>query len=384
MGCDERLSDPDAVARKLAEKLRILYSAIQPEIRSIPNAVADQHLHCMRSKADCYASGANFRMLRQHQLSNSGSFETYGIPVDLVDLAGEQVGGTDEVGDEGIGRFVQNKSDLAAFHEHAGESGKARTIAKIECREALANLTEIVAEADAIMIVREALSIALPVEDLPTTQRAIVRECLGQGKPVIGITQMLNSMERLSLPTAAEASHVASAVSEGMDAVVLSAETASGNYPAEAVAAIDRIAQRVESDAAYTEQVHRHPIALPTIGPEDAIGAAVRGTAEILPLCFTAAYTFSGSTCLSVARARPRSTILGLSPSLETARMLSLVWGVHPIHSAASPTVESMLDDVFREAKNSGFTESGRPFVVVAGMPFGTPGSTNLMRIAWT
>ncbi|MFC7518929.1 pyruvate kinase [Herbaspirillum sp. GCM10030257] len=280
--------------------------------------------------------------------------------------------------------LVQSKLDLLAFHRQIDGKGKTHVIAKIECREALEHLEEIVAEADAVMIVREALSVELPMEDVLVTQRAVVRECRAQGKPVIAATQMLDSMEHRSLPVAAEASHVASAVYDGIDAVVLSSETASGKYATEAIAAIDRIAQRVERDATYDEQVHGHFPMVRAVSATEAISAAVRGIAELLPLCFTAAYTFSGSTCLAVAKARPRSPILGLSPSLDTARMLSLVWGVYPIHSAASPTVENMLDDVFCEAKEAGFTESGRPFVIVAGMPFGTPGSTNLMRIAWT
>lgn len=147
--------------------------------------------------------------------------------------------------------LVQSKLDLLAFHQQIDGKGKARVIAKIECREALEHLQEIVAAADAVMIVREALSVELPMEDVLVTQRAIVRECRAQGKPVIAATQMLDSMEHRSVPVAAEASHVASAVYDGIDAVVLSSETASGKYATEAIAAVDRIAQRVERDGGH-------------------------------------------------------------------------------------------------------------------------------------
>jgi pyruvate kinase len=280
--------------------------------------------------------------------------------------------------------LVQDEHDIAALRQQIGEAGKTRIIAKFERSEALQNLEKIVAAADAVMIVRDALSVELAMEEVPVTQRRIVRECLAQGKPVLAMTQMLESMVHHSTPAAAEANHVASAVYDGVDAIVLSSETAHGKYPVEAVAVINRVARRVEQDTACTQQVHGNYSLPVKVGSTEAISAAVRGTAELLPLCFIAAYTLSGATCLAIARVRPRSPILGLSPLIETARMLSLVWGVYPIHTADASSVERMLDDVYQAAQEAGFTQPERPFVIVAGMPFGTPGSTNLMRIAWT
>jgi pyruvate kinase len=279
--------------------------------------------------------------------------------------------------------FVQHADDIHVLRRHIGGRSAAKIIAKLEKPSALKYLEQIVSAADAIMIARGDMGVELPPEEVPIEQRRIVRECRRQGKPVVIATQMMASMVQQPAPTRAEVNDVATAVYSGADAIMLSAETASGRYPVEAVEIMDRIVRRIESDVSY-DPILRVPSSMPSgTCSADAIGAAIRTTAEVLPITATAAYTSSGATCLAVARERPRSPILGLSPSLETVRMLSLVWGVHSIQMNDVKSVEEMVASAAGVARRHGYTEDGKPFVIVAGIPFGTPGSTNMLQIAW-
>lgn len=298
---------------------------------------------------------------------------------DLLDLAFARSIGVDWIALS----FVQCAADVHALRQKLGPDSTCRIIAKLEKPAALKDLDAIVQATDAVMVARGDLGVELPAEDVPIAQRRIVRACRRHGKQVVIATQMLESMIHQPAPTRAEANDVATAVYDGADAIMLSAETASGKYPAEAVAMMDRIAQRTEHDAGY-EQLLRANYTVPEKADSaSAIGVAIRTAADLLAITVTAAYTSSGSTCLTVARERPRSPILGLSPSLATARMLSLVWGVHSVHTADATSVEDMVDKATATATGCDYTEAGKPFIIVAGMPFGTPGSTNLMRIAW-
>jgi pyruvate kinase len=210
----------------------------------------------------------------------------------------------------------------------------------------------------------------------------MVRVCRQAGKPVVVATQMLESMINTPTPTRAEASDVATAVFDGVDAVMLSAESASGSYPVEAVTMMDRIICKVERDPQYRKIIHAEPTE-PQATSADAISSAVRKVTGILPVAATVAYTTSGSTSLRIARERPEAPILSLTPNLTTARRLALVWGVHSVHTEDAKDAEDMVAKASRIALDEGFAESGRPLVIIAGMPFGTPGSTNLLRITW-
>lgn len=276
--------------------------------------------------------------------------------------------------------FVQRPEDVAEARQIIG--GRAKILSKLEKPAAVERLEAIVALSDAIMVARGDLGVELPPEDVPGIQRRMVRICRQAGKPVVVATQMLESMISVPTPTRAEASDVATAVYDGVDAVMLSAESASGSYPLEAVTMMDRIICKVERDPHYRKIVHAEP-AEPEATAADAISAAVRKVTSILPVTATVAYTTSGSTTLRIARERPEAPILSLTPNLATARRLALVWGVHSVHTEDAKDVEDMVAKASRIALVEGFAESGRPLVIIAGMPFGTPGSTNLLRITW-
>lgn len=274
--------------------------------------------------------------------------------------------------------FVQRPEDVAEAKRLA--AGRARILSKLEKPSAIEHLAEIVELSDAVMVARGDLGVELPPEDVPSIQKRIIRACRHAGKPVVVATQMLESMISAPTPTRAEASDVATAVYDGADAVMLSAESAAGQYPVEAVAMMDRIICRVEQDAHYRQTINTDA-PLPRATDADALSAAVRQVAGILSVTATVAYTTSGSTSLRIARERPEAPILSLTPSLATARRLVLAWGVHSVHTEDAISVEDMVAKAVRIAALEGYAAPDRPLLIVAGMPFGTPGSTNLLRI---
>jgi len=195
---------------------------------------------------------------------------------------------------------------------------------------------------------------------------------------------MLESMINAPTPTRAEASDVATAVYDGADAVMLSAETAAGQYPVQAVAIMDRIIARVEQDPHYRKVIDaEHPDPDPKATTADAICSALRSVGRILPIAATVTYTSSGFTSLRAARERPEAPILSLTPRLDTARRLVLVWGVHSVHSEEVQRIADVVADACRIAVQEGLAKPGQPLAITAGMPLGTPGTTNLLRIAW-
>ena len=275
--------------------------------------------------------------------------------------------------------FVQRPQDLLVLREAIG--GRAGLVTKLEKPAALDRLEEIVELSDVIMIARGDLGVELPPEDVPSVSRRIVRACRNAGKPVIVATQMLESMISSPVPTRAEASDVATAIYEGADAVMLSGETAVGRYPVAAVDIMQRIIARVERDPHYREQIDA---ALPPPKPTaaDAISDAMRRIVQTLPVTAAVTYTSSGSSSLRAARERPDSPILSLTPHLSTARRLALVWGIHSVLSEDIDRVEEMVDKACRTALAEGLASTGDRLVIMAGMPFGVSGTTNLLRIA--
>jgi pyruvate kinase len=232
------------------------------------------------------------------------------------------------------------------------------------------------------MVARGDLGVELPPQEVPVIQKRIIRVARDAGKPVIVATQMLESMITSPVPTRAEVSDVATAVYDGSDAVMLSAESASGAYPVESVQMMDKIIQSTERDPLQRitmNAVHyrRHSDA------RDAISAAIRTVAETLPVAATVAYTSTGSTTLRVAHERPPAPILSMTPSLPAARRLSLVWGVHSIQASDVASIEEIVLHATRAAIKHGFGEIGDALLIVAGQPFGVSGSTNLLRIAY-
>jgi pyruvate kinase len=276
--------------------------------------------------------------------------------------------------------FVQHADDVHELRELV--QGRALIIAKLEKPLAIEHLEAIVAAADALMVARGDLGVEVPCEEVPQLQRRIVRACRVAGKPVVVATQMLESMINTPVPTRAEASDVATAVYDGVDAVMLSAETASGKFPTEAVAVMQRIIKSVEADPLHRQTVRA--IKTPAEStPTDAIGAAIRTIAETVQLSATVTYTTSGASALRVAHERPHTPIIGLTPRIEIARRLCLVWGVQPQVSNETLTLEDMVLHARAACARVGWVAADKPFAIVAGMPFGTPGSTNTLRLVW-
>jgi pyruvate kinase len=275
--------------------------------------------------------------------------------------------------------FVQRPEDI--FEARAIIGDKALIMTKLEKPAAIDRLDEIVRASDSVMVARGDLGVELPPERVPILQRAIIRACRREGKPVIVATQMLESMTASPVPTRAEASDVASAVFQGADAVMLSAESAAGKYPVEAVTMMDRIIVQAEADPYYRALLEAdREQARSTVA--DAVCAALRQTAHIVSAKATITYTSSGASAFRAARERPEAPILSLTPSAQTAGQLSVVWGVHSLLTTEAPDVVTMTDMACRAALQEGFAAAGDYVVVAAGVPFGHSGTTNLLRIA--
>jgi pyruvate kinase len=276
--------------------------------------------------------------------------------------------------------FVQRPEDVAEARRLV--AGRAAVLVKLEKPAAIDKLDELIEQADAVMVARGDLGVEMPPEDVPSLQKRIIAGCREAGKPVIVATQMLESMVHAPAPTRAEASDVATAVYDGADAVMLSAESASGDYPVEAVAMMDRIIRRVEVGPAYRRIVDtQHPE--PEATAADAISAAAAQVAHTLSAAAICTYTTSGSTTLRAARERPEVPILCLTSQLETARKLALVWGTHCVHTEDVHSFSEMVVKACGIALDQELAASGQRLVVTAGVPFGTPGATNVLRIAW-
>ena len=275
--------------------------------------------------------------------------------------------------------FVQRAEDISEAREIIGD--RAWIMAKIETPAAIRELAAIVALADGIMVARGDLGVELPPEEVPELQRLIVRSCRQAGKPVVVATQMLESMMRAPVPTRAEVSDIATAIYDGVDAVMLSAETASGAHPMEAVAMMNRIITRVEASPSYRAGIDAsHTPAEATTA--DAVCCSLRRVAALIAPAATVTYTASGFTSLRAARERPAAPILSLTPHVSTARRLALVWGVHAVLVDQIHDVGEMIRCANRTAVIEGFAGAGADVVIIAGLPFGEPGTTNLMHVS--
>ncbi|NDY92893.1 pyruvate kinase [Ideonella sp. TBM-1] len=275
--------------------------------------------------------------------------------------------------------FVQRAADITELRALVGE--QAGIVAKLEKPAAIEALADIVAETDAVMVARGDLGVEMPAEQVPVLQKRIVEACRHAGKPVIVATQMLESMVNAPVPTRAEASDVATAVYEGADAVMLSAESATGRHPVAAVQMMGRIIRHTEADAHYLAAIGASRSTPPGSAP-DAIGFAMRHVTELLQAVATVAYTSSGYSALRMARERPQAPIIGMTPRLAVARRLALVWGVQAVLCHDVADVTEITDLAEATVRQAGLGQTGQHIVISAGMPFGVSGTTNLLRIA--
>ena len=274
--------------------------------------------------------------------------------------------------------FVQRPEDVAEARKLI--AGRASVLVKLEKPAAIEHLEEIVELADAAMVARGDLGVELPPERVPPLQKKIIRLCRRLGKPVVVATQMLDSMVHAPAPTRAEASDVATAVYDSADAVMLSAESAAGDYPVEAVEMMDRIIRNVESDEHYlATALAEHSEPEKTVS--DAITRAAREVAETISAGCIITYTTSGSTTIRASRERPSVPILCITSSLKTARRLAIAWGVHAVHMPDQQRFSAVVQRATEIARAEQFAGPGDKVVITAGVPMGTPGSTNVLRV---
>ena len=276
--------------------------------------------------------------------------------------------------------FVQRPADVAELRK--ATAGRAGVMTKLEKPAAFHALDEIISLSDSVMVARGDLGVELPLEAVPGRQKQIIRAARHAGKPVVVATQMLESMIHTAVPTRAEVSDVANAVFEGADAVMLSAETASGAYPVEAVTMMDRIAQAVENDPFYRGIIEAQRQA-PEATIADGLLAAVRDVTHTINASAIVCWTKSGSTGLRAARERPEAPILALTPIRAMARRLTLAWGLHCVETEDAHDLDDVAERACQIAFSQGFAKPGERVVITAGLPLGTPGATNMLRVAF-
>ncbi|MGJ3648296.1 pyruvate kinase [Sphingomonas sp. GlSt437] len=274
--------------------------------------------------------------------------------------------------------FVQRPEDLAEARRLI--QGRAALLAKIEKPSAIDRLEEIVEQCDAVMVARGDLGVELPPQSVPPLQKRIVETARRQGKPVVVATQMLESMITAPTPTRAEVSDVATAVYDGADAIMLSAESAAGAWPVESVAMMNAIGEAVERDPMHGDRVH-FTITRPDPTTADALSEAAKNIAHTVSAAAIICYTTSGSTARRIARERPSVPILVLTPKLETARRLGILWGTHAVHTKDVESFEEMVAKAKRMALRHNIAKAGDRVIVMAGVPFRTPGSTNVLHV---
>ncbi len=275
--------------------------------------------------------------------------------------------------------FVQRPTDVAEARELA--QGRAAILSKIEKPASVKEFENILAVSDGIMVARGDLGVELPVQNVPPIQKRLVRKCRSAAKPVIVATQMLESMIESPMPTRAEVSDVAAAIYEGADAVMLSAESAAGDYPIEAVQTMNAVACEVEDDPTYREVIEASRGGMKQ-SVADGIVSAAREIAETADIKVICCFSQSGKTASLVARERPRVPIIALTSMMGTARRLSLTWGLHCVKTDEVDRFKSAVVNAARAARINGFAEPTDQIVVTAGVPFGQSGTTNILRVA--
>ena len=278
--------------------------------------------------------------------------------------------------------FVRRASDVLEIREllEKNNATHIQIIPKIENQEGVDNIDEILEVSDGLMVARGDLGVEIPAEEVPLVQKDLIRKCNAFGKPVITATQMLDSMQRNPRPTRAEASDVANAIFDGTDAIMLSGETAAGNYPVESVQTMHNIASRAESALD-----HKKLLSAQSKDSEhtltDAIGQSVAHTALNLDVNAIISSTESGHTARMISKYRPKAPIVAVTANEHVVRRLALVWGVYPQLGQKTYSTDEMLDNAVEESLNSGFVSHGDLVVISAGVPVGESGTTNLMKI---
>ncbi|WP_230770294.1 pyruvate kinase [Sphingomonas sp. Leaf4] len=315
-------------------------------------------------------------------LSNSKGLNVPDVVLPMAALTPKDISDLHFAVDQGVDwialSFVQRPEDLAEARKLI--QGRAALLAKIEKPSAVARLEEIVEQCDGVMVARGDLGVELPPQSVPPLQKRIVETARRLGRPVVVATQMLESMISSPSPTRAEVSDVATAVYDGADAIMLSAESAAGSWPVESVAMMNDISHAVERDPAHGDRVH-FTVLRPDPTTADALAEAAKNIAATVDAKAILCFTKSGSTARRIARERPAVPIMVLTPQIDTARRLGLLWGVHAVHTRDVESFEEMVAKAKRMVLRHKLANAGDRVVVCAGVPFGTPGSTNVLHV---
>lgn len=332
---------------------------------------------------DCGPDFADCVVINGGTISNRKGVNVPDVELPLAALSDKDRADLEFVAELGVDwmalSFVQRAADVE--EARALVKGRAAILSKIEKPNAVDRFEDILAASDGIMVARGDLGVELPIQNVPPIQKRLVRKCRAAGKPVIVATQMLESMIESPMPTRAEVSDVATAIYEGADAVMLSAESAAGSFPEEAVRTMDKVATEVELDPTYTQIIEGSRTASrDTVA--DGIVAAAREIAETTDIKAICCFTESGTTALLTARERPRVPILALTPLVGTARRLTLSWGCNCVITEKLDRFKLAVVSAAKAARERGFGDKHDYIVVTAGVPFNTPGSTNILRVA--
>ncbi|MEG3164583.1 pyruvate kinase [Sphingomonas sp. PB2P19] len=315
-------------------------------------------------------------------LSNSKGLNVPDVVLPMAALTAKDISDLAFAVDQGVDwialSFVQRPEDLWEARKLIG--GKAALLAKIEKPAAIERLVEIVEACDGVMVARGDLGVEMPPEAVPPLQKRIVEVSRRLGRPVVVATQMLESMITSPSPTRAEVSDVATAIYDGADAIMLSAESAAGDWPVESVAMMNAIGVSVEGDPEHGDRMH-FTVMKPDPTTADALAEAAKNIAATVDAVAIICFTTSGSTARRIARERPGVPLLVLTPSLDTARRLGLLWGTHAVHTRDVESFEDMVGKSKRMALRHNMAKAGDRVVVMAGVPFRTPGSTNVLHV---
>lgn len=308
-----------------------------------------------------------------------------GVSVSLPPLSQQDIAdilfGVEQDMDFIAASFIQRGADILAIRRVLEDSGaQMEIIAKIENAEGVNNIDEIIKVADGIMVARGDLGVEIPTEEVPLVQKILIEKCNNAGKPVITATQMLESMITNPRPTRAEASDIANAIMDGTDVIMLSGETASGQYPVEAVAMMAKIAQRTESALSYHDLLMEKGI-IPQRTTTDAISHATVQVAHGLGAAAILTATESGYTARMVSKYRPQAAIVAVTPHVKTLRRMLLHWGVQPVLGPSSRNTDEMVNNSIHAALETGAVKDGDLVVITAGVPVGTTGTTNMIRV---
>ncbi len=332
---------------------------------------------------DCGATFADCEVIVGGTISNRKGVNVPDVVLPLAALSDKDRKDLEFVCELGVDwlalSFVQRPADVDEARVLA--KGRAAILSKIEKPAAVKNFDDILAVSDGIMVARGDLGVELPVQNVPPIQKQLVRKCRAAAKPVIVATQMLESMIESPMPTRAEVSDVATAIYEGADAIMLSAESAAGSYPIEAVQTMDNVAREVEADPTYTEIIEASRRAVRT-SVADGIVSAAREIAETTDIKAICCFSQSGTTALLVARERPRVPIIALTSHIRTARRLCLSWGTNCVITGEVNRFKDAVIAAVRATLAQGMATKDDMVVVTAGVPFNTPGSTNILRVA--